>query len=204
MLIGVDLDNTIVCYDDLLRAEALRREWIPESVPPSKRAVRDWLRRAGQEDRWTELQGCVYGPRMRDAPPFPGVLEFFDRCRARAVPICIVSHRSHFPYLGEPYDLHQAARDWLVASGICDPGRSGLDPDLVYLEMTKHDKLARIAQLACSHFIDDLLEFLCEPAFPAGTQKILFDPADACPNCPGIIRATCWTEIERLIFGTEG
>lgn len=202
-MIGVDLDNTIVRYDELLRAEALRRKLIPESLPASKQAVRDWLRRAGQEDDWTELQGCVYGPRMRDAGPFPGALEFFVRCRELAVPVCIISHRTRFPYRGESHDLHQAARDWLAANGICDPHRAGLGLDRVYLELTKQDKLARIGQLACSHFIDDLPEFLGDPAFPHGVRKILFDPAGACGDCAGVARAASWREIQRLIFGTE-
>jgi len=203
VLIGVDLDNTIVRYDELLWAEALRRNLIPPSVSPSKQAVRDWLRRSGQEERWTELQGCVYGPRMGDASPFPGALEFFHRCRRSGIPICIISHRTRFPYRGEPYDLHQAARDWLAAHGICDPPGIGLDRGRVHLELTKEAKLARIAETGCSHFIDDLAELLADPAFPHGVRKILFDPGGACPACPGVARAASWAEIERLVFGPE-
>jgi len=203
VLIGVDLDNTIVCYDDLLRAVALERGLIPESLPPSKQAVRDWLRRAGQEELWTELQGHVYGVRMQKARPFPGALEFFARCRTLAIPVLIISHRTRYPYLGEEHDLHQAARAWLEARGFCDPNRTGLRADRVYLELTKREKLARIASAACSHFIDDLPEFLDEPAFPSGVEKILFDPGGIHAHCTTACRAASWAAIERLLLGEE-
>jgi len=201
VLIGVDLDNTIVCYDDLLRAVALERGLIPKSLPASKQALRDWLRRAGREDLWTELQGYVYGIRMDEARPFPRALEFFARCRDLDVPVVIISHRSRYPYLGEKHDLHQAARAWLAAHGFCDPSRAGLRADRVHLELTKQDKLARIASAACSHFIDDLPEFLDEPAFPTGVEKILFDPGGVHAHGTTACRVSSWAAIERLLLG---
>jgi hypothetical protein len=203
VLIGVDLDNTIVCYDELLRAVALERGLIPDSVPASKGAVRDWLRRAGLEDRWTELQGYAYGARMHEAQPFPGALEFFARCRESQIPVFIISHRTRYPYLGEKYDLHQAARAWLAMHGFCDPDRIGLEADRLCLELTKQDKLARIASAGCSHFIDDLPEFLEEPAFPAGVQRVLFDPGGLHRDCSTARRAANWAAIERLLFSKE-
>ena len=80
-MIGVDFDNTIVCYDDVFGRVAIERGLVPAAVASSKTAVRDHLRAIGQEDRWTELQGIIYGPRMVDAPMFPGVAEFFARSR---------------------------------------------------------------------------------------------------------------------------
>ena len=203
MLIGVDLDNTIVCYDELLRAVALEQGLIPQSLPASKQAVRDWLRRVGQEEAWTELQGYTYGPRMQDAHPFPGVLEFFAYCRAMKVPVVIISHRTRYPYLGQKHDLHQAARTWLAAHGFCDLDRTDLRPNRVYLELTKQDKIARIAETACSHFIDDLPEFLDDPAFPAGVQKILFDPGEVYGDCSIALRAASWAAIGRLLVSKE-
>jgi len=203
VLIGVDLDNTIVCYDDLLRAVALEKGLIPESVPASKQAVRDWLRRAGRETLWTELQGCVYGARMDEARPFPGVLEFFTRCHALAVHVSIISHRTPYPYLGDKHDLPEAARAWLASHGFCDPGRTGPRSGRVFLELTKQDKLARIAGEGCSHFIDDLPEFLDEPEFPGGVRRILFDPVGGHGCCEGICRVASWAEIGRLLLGKE-
>jgi hypothetical protein len=200
VLIGVDFDNTIVCYDGLFHQAAVERGLISADVPASKGAVRDYLRRASQEDLWTELQGYVYGPRMCDAKPFPGVLRFFERCSREGLPVTIISHRTRWPYLGEKYDLHQSARDWLAAYGFHDPAKIALPVGNVYLESSKQEKVDRIAAVGCTHFIDDLPEFLTEPAFPTAAKKILFDPNALHADGAATLRVASWSEIERLLL----
>ena len=109
MRVGVDFDNTIVCYDDVFHRVAVEWGLIPAEIAASKGAVRDYLRAEGREDTWIEVQGYVYGNRFREAPPFPGVTEFFNRCEEQAVPISIISHRTRYPFAGPRYDLHEAA-----------------------------------------------------------------------------------------------
>lgn len=203
MLIGVDFDNTIVRYDALFHALAVERALTPPDLPVSKGAVRDYLRRVDQEDAWTELQGIAYGQRMREAQPFPGVEAFFARCRALQVPVCIVSHRTRQPYLGEPYDLHQSARDWLEVWGFHQLDRIGLPRERVFFELTKEEKAARIAALGCTHFVDDLPEFLDLPAFPAGIEKFLFDPTSQHSDYVGGRRAVAWADLERMLLPQE-
>ena len=67
MIVGIDFDNTIVCYDDIFHREALDRELIPAATPARKEAVRDYLRQQDKEDLWIELQGYVYGPGITSA-----------------------------------------------------------------------------------------------------------------------------------------
>jgi hypothetical protein len=203
VLIGVDFDNTIVCYDELFRTVSGERGLVPTWFAPSKSAVRDYLRHAGQEDRWTELQGVVYGSRMREARPFDGVLDFFLRCKALCVPVVIVSHRTRYPYVGPRHDLHQSAREWLALYGFYDPAQIGLGSDQVYLEPTKEAKLARIAGLSCSHFIDDLPELLEEPGFAAGVERILFDPNGMHLNCKVAHRVDSWQQIDKRLLPEE-
>jgi len=174
--IGLDFDNTIVRYDELFHRVALERGLIPADLPANKGAVRDFLRKAGREDAWTEMQGYVYGPRMSEAAMFPGVFDFLQFCRDSGITTFIISHKTRKPYLGPAYDLHQAALDWIAAQGFYDPARGGLAREHVFFELTKEAKLQRIAAAGCAAFIDDLPEFLAEPAFPPGTRKILFDP----------------------------
>ena len=75
MIVGVDFDNTIVGYDQLFHRVAVERGLVPTGMEPTKSAVRDQLRNTGQEDAWTELQGYVYGARMKEAEPISGALE---------------------------------------------------------------------------------------------------------------------------------
>jgi len=198
-VIGVDFDNTIVRYDDVFGRVALDLGLVPPEAATSKTAVRDHLRATGAEDRWTELQGIIYGPRMSDAGLFPGVAEFFAACRAAGTPVAIVSHRTRFPYLGERHDLHAAARDFLARHGFHDESGIGLPADRVFFEETKEGKLARVAALGCTSFIDDLPELLADPRFPAGVQRILFDPSGLHEPPAGVELAASWADVERLL-----
>jgi hypothetical protein len=181
MVIGVDFDNTIVCYDELFHRIAVEQGLIPADVPATKGRVREFLRRHGKEEDWTRLQGYVYGARMLEAPAFPGALDFFADCVREGVRVCIISHRTRYPYQGPPYDLHLTARQWLTDHGFFDPGGIGLSVERVYFDVTKQEKFQRIVQVGCTHFIDDLPEFLGDPMFPPGVTRILFSPGT--PPC---------------------
>jgi hypothetical protein len=201
-MIGIDFDNTIVCYDEVFGRVAVEQGLVPPHAATSKTAIRDHLRAAGQEDRWTELQGTIYGPRMPDARPFPGVLEFFQACRAAGVPVAIVSHRTRFPYLGERHDLHAAARDWLARHGFHDPAGIGLPIERVFFEETKEAKLARIAGVGCTHFIDDLPDLLAHPLFPQDVRRILFDPHGEHAPLPDGNSAHSWGQLSSLLLSS--
>jgi len=201
MRIGVDFDNTIICYDTVFHRVARERGLIGPEVPANKTAVRDALRRLGREELWTELQGEVYGELMRDAEPFTGALEFFRRCRAQRVSVRIISHKTREPFLGRCHDLHASAQAWLTHQGFYDAAEIGLTSEDVSFELTKAAKLARIGAAGCDWFIDDLPEFLAEVAFPAGVERILFDPAGAHPPGPWR-RCRAWSEIADALLTT--
>lgn len=200
MLVGIDFDNTIVCYDALFHRLALERGLIPVHLPATKSHVRDYLRQIGREPDWTELQGIAYGPRIVDAEPYPGVKDFLTRCVNRGVACAIISHKTRHPYLGEKHDLHEAAHRWLQEHGFYEMSRTGLSPDQVHLALTKEDKLRRIGELACDLFIDDLPEFLSEPSFSKKPKRILFDPSAAYRSDDRFARAESWVEIGKLVF----
>ncbi|HEX2113389.1 MAG TPA: hypothetical protein VHM01_03205 [Alphaproteobacteria bacterium] len=203
MRIGIDFDNTLVCYEDAFYRAARERDLIPAEVTPTKNGVRDWLRAAGREDDWTALQGYIYGARMDLAKPFPGVRDFMRAAARAGCEINIVSHKTRYPYRGEKYNLHSAALGWLDAQGFFADKSLRLDRAHVHLELTKDGKLARIGALGCDSFIDDLPELLGEPAFPADTRRVLFDPNDAAPDDPAYARARSWREISSLLLGAR-
>lgn len=199
MLVGIDFDNTIVCYDSVFHKVAREKELIPPDLPVSKNRVRDHLRRLGKEELWTELQGYVYGARMLEATLFPGVLDFFDRCRYQGISVCIISHRTRYPFIGFSFDLHQAAMDWIKHYGFYE--RAGISPKHVHFELTREEKLLCIKKEKCDSFIDDIPEFLADTNFPAGVRCILFDPDNHCPLENRFTRAVSWEEISELIMG---
>lgn len=201
MRIGIDFDNTIVCYDQVFHLVALEQGVIPAALPRTKERVRDHLRAQGQEPVWTAMQGYVYGQRMADADAFPGVLDFLRACRSQGVEAFIVSHKTKTPYLGPAYDLHAAALGWMEANGLFDPTGIGLPRERVFLEPTKKDKLARIKALGCTHFIDDLPEFLAEADFPCGVERLLFAPTGARSVAPAILPCASWADLSARLLG---
>ena len=202
MRIGLDFDNTIVCYDELFHCLAAERSLVPAGITMSKSQVRDHLRKTGREDEWTRLQGEAYGPRIREASPFPGALDFISLCHRESIPLFIISHKTRRPFLGEPHDLHAAAQGWLEHHGFFSPG-TGLTRADVFLEETKANKLARIDRQQCSHFVDDLPEILADVAFPADTHRILFSPSNSAVNRASgaaVQSVSSWDQLSSLLF----
>src|SRR5689334_19654230 len=100
MRIGLDFDNTIVSYDNLFHTVAREQSLIPPDLPPNKLLIRDYLRQIDQEDRWTEMQGTVYGSRMLEAQAYPGALDFIRRATAAGHTLAIVSHKTQYNFRG--------------------------------------------------------------------------------------------------------
>jgi hypothetical protein len=203
MLIGLDFDNTIVSYDRLFHRLAAERGLIPDRVPATKQAVRDFLRAAGREDDWTELQGVAYGPRITDAAAFPGVMRFLSRCAEEGVGVVVVSHKTRHPYRGPRHDLHLAAHAFLETHGFYQTSDTGLSSERVFLEPSLAAKLDRIGSLGCAAFVDDLPELLAEEAFPANTRKVLFDPRGACRDSDEYVRVNSWEHCGDILLAAR-
>lgn len=197
MIIGVDLDNTIIDYGDLFYQEAINRNLLDSSCPKDKQSVRNALRALGREDDFTIMQGEVYGPGIMKASPFSGARETLEQFAAKGHKIKIISHKTRFPYLGEKHDLHACAKAWLEAKGFTHiPGIQ------IFLELSLKDKLARAQTEKCDIFIDDLPEFLMHPDFPSHVRRILFNPESAPASGEtgkeGIIICSSWPEIASI------
>jgi hypothetical protein len=198
--LGVDLDNTIIRYDEAFYSAAVTRGWIDAATPRTKTAVKNavFCRHGNRE--WTELQGFVYGPGIEAATPFPGVLDFFASAARQGVRIYIISHKTRHAAEGPPYDLRQAAMHWLEARGWFDPARGGLTPGQVLFADSRAAKVQTVCDLGCDVLIDDLPEVFQEPQFPRTARFILFDPEGAYPEWTASPRAATWAGIAAEVF----
>ena len=176
MRIGIDFDNTIACYDGVFHQAALERGLIAPDLARDKNSVRDHLNGSGGKDDFTELQGYVYGARMALVSPYPGFAEFIGAARKAGHDLFVVSNKTQHPILGPKHDMHAAARSFLAGRGLTGAQSHQIDPENVFFELTKGEKVARAHDLACDVFIDDLPEILRLAGFPPGMRKILFDP----------------------------
>lgn len=198
MIIGVDFDNTIVCYDKLFYEVALQKKLIPNDLPPIKEEIRNYLRKKKKEHLWTELQGYVYGPYILNAKPFKGVKGFFIFCKKHGIIVYIISHKTIYPFLGSKYNLQEYARQWLEKNGFYD-SKVGLSKKNVFFQLTKEQKLNRIKKQKCTHFVDDLPEFLLEKNFPSKVTRILFDPNGKYKRNTAFECVKSWSELIRKI-----
>jgi len=192
--IGLDFDNTIVSYEKVYRrlVDAHGAKIVPGRS--AKNILRDHFHRRGEADVFTRIQGEVYGPGLADAEAYPGFSSCLEQLTADGWKVVVISHRTKYPLAGPAHDLHQAARQFLEASGWL-----GEKIQEAHFEETKEAKLARIGDCRCNFFVDDLPEILAHPAFPANCQPLLFDPSGHSQD--GILpkRVRNWNELPAFL-----
>ena len=206
MHIGLDLDNTIVCYDRVFVRAAKEQKLLPQDWCGGKKALRDLLRtREGGEEVWQVLQGQAYGSLMHHAGLKPGVNQFLFRCKASGVRVSVVSHKTEYSTKDpQKIPLRKVAMEWMKNIGFFDPDIFGISPKAVYFESSRYEKVQRISDLGCTHFIDDLQEVFDEPGFPSEVEKILYQSNGVLARAPQDIRtAFDWGSIGSLILGPE-
>jgi hypothetical protein len=199
--IGIDFDNTIITYDDVFRAAAAAGGLVVPSFSGNKQAVRDAIRLLPDgELAWQRLQGQVYGKGIGGATIVAGVEAFLRRCSKEGAAVVVVSHKTEYGHFDpDRVNLRRAALDWMAGQRLLG-GDHGIALAGIYFESTRAEKLARIAALSLTHFIDDLEEVLSDPDFPPHVERILFADG-AQPASASYVSCSTWRDIERQIFG---
>lgn len=187
-MIAIDLDNTIICHDAAFHAAALTLDCLPPDQAPTKASIKSAALERGGNELWTRLQGIAYGEKIQHSTLFPGCAEILASVGEDLV---IVSHKTRFPAIGTPTDLHLAALDWL--------SRTPLSAIPIHFLPTREEKVATIAKLSPRVLIDDLPEVFESPSFPAATRFILFDPTDSHPEWNASPRIRSWHEAATIL-----
>ncbi|MEG3969495.1 hypothetical protein QUA00_18015 [Microcoleus sp. T2B6] len=203
-IIGVDFDNTIVSYDDLMHRLAVEKGWISPEVSKSKKQIRDCIRLLPNGDiEWQKLQAIVYGRQMQEAKLIEGVLTFFKLCQQHRMRVYIVSHKTEYANYDETKtNLREAALAWMKSHSFFSGSGLGLTQEQVYFESTRVSKIERIKQLNCTDFIDDLEETFLEESFPNSVNKILYAPNYQPAEIPTVKAVIKWQEINEYFFST--
>lgn len=194
MIIGLDFDNTIACYDQAIARFAREMFALPAEIRPTKLGLRDYLRAVGREPEWTAFQGHLYGPGMEYAEPFPGAVDTIAALLDAGHTALIISHRSKHPYAGPKHDLHASARSWMTGK-LVRGGRQLFDESQIFLNEHLADKVAMIGKLKCDVFLDDLSEVLGHADFPAGTKRLWFSSKTP-PAGSAMIQVQHWNEVQ--------
>ena len=201
-ILGVDFDNTLVNYDHIFWKTARRMGFIASELTEHKKSIRDAIRQLPEgEMKWQQVQAYVYGKAMNEALVIDGVPEFLQTCRRLGVPVYIVSHKTEFAAQDTgKINLRRTALDWMRQKGFFEPERLGFSIDQVFFESTRQDKIERIKQLGCTHFIDDLEETFLEESFPDRVKKILYAPMKSNSVINGVKIFNRWATIKDYLF----
>ncbi len=198
-VVGIDFDNTIACYDEILHTLASKAGWIESHFPKSKKQIRDHVRSLPDgEIKWQKLQAAIYGPEMHQAKLMEGAMNFFEECRNQNTDVYIISHKTEYAGCDETKtNLQKAALDWMEVKGLFDSQRTGISRKHVFFESTREMKIDRVVKQKCTHFIDDLEETFSETLFPKSVKAILFDPnATSCHTKSSRFQViTSWKDI---------
>lgn len=170
MIIGIDFDNTIANYTGVFHRVAVTLDWMPESIGKSKAEVKKYFVDSDNEERWTELQGKVYGSFINEAEAYSGVLNFIKHAKQQGHSVYIISHKTKYPYIGEKVDFHKAANNWLQNKGFFEV----IKQTECFFNETKEQKINKIASLDCDIFFDDLISILQHELFPASCMPVLY------------------------------
>ena len=196
-MIALDLDNTIICYDEAFRAAAEEVGCLPASCERvDKSSVKAAALAAGGNELWTRVQGIAYGEGISSATLYPGCIEFIQRACQAGIPLAVISHKTEYPAIGPHVNLRLAALRWMEKHGV-PPG----DQLPVNFCDSREDKVARIAASNCRALVDDLPEVFRSPGFPDQTFFVLFDPAGSHADWSASPRVTSWEAATDLLLG---
>jgi hypothetical protein len=200
-IVGVDFDNTLIIYDDLLKKLALDRNLLGNDAIQGKRQIRDMLRaRPNGEIEWQQLQADAYGPRIGEAYLAFGAGRFLELARAAGIAVYTISHKTQWASQDRTgTDLRRAALGWMEANGLFADS-AGLSPAKVFFGATREEKIAHIRRLRCTHFIDDLEETFAEASFPGDVARILYAPHPTTSAPSGCIVVQSWKQICDYFF----
>jgi hypothetical protein len=202
--IGIDFDNTIVCYDDVFCNLAFNKGWVNKNSGLSKNKVRDLIHKSNNGiEKWKELQSMVYSDLISIAPPMSDVFKFIKSCNYHNISICIVSHKTEYAEIDtNGGNLREKALDWIHAHKV----KYGvhLPADNIYFTDTREEKIKLIKKLKFDYFIDDLEGVLCHRIFPRDVRRILISRSKkrVYSNC-SLTRKKNWSEIRDYVLGKE-
>jgi 5'(3')-deoxyribonucleotidase len=195
--LGIDFDNTITNYDGVFSKVAVSENMIRKDTSHAfntKADVKNYLININEEEKWTELQGLVYGKYIKFAKPQNNLIQTIKLLTESDIFLCIVSHRTKFPFIGEKTNLHDAARQWLnenLFQLISDTN--------IYFEETIENKVKRANSLNLDFFVDDLPKILLNEKLSKNITKILYKPEKSCKN-NNLIEVQDWSEVGDIIL----
>ena len=203
MIIGIDLDNTIIDYTNAFKEVALKNNiidnyWIENNKSKKLNFFKEslkkhLLKKPNGQDKWEFIQGQVYGKYIKYANLFPGVKNFFILSK-EIFDIYIISHKTNIGHQTN-INIRKKAINFLKRKEIIGK-KTGISEKSIFFADNLELKISSIKENKCNFFIDDLQAILLNKSFPKSTKKIYFSS-----NKNNKLRnIETWNEISNIFF----
>ena len=196
MNIGIDLDNTIINYDNIFEKAAKNKNLVDENWCGRKENIKkEILKQKNGTLIWQFIQGEVYGDLIKNANLNTGVYQFILRALVNDCKIYIISHKTKYAQHSKKILLRDKSTKYLINKNII--GKINIKN--IFYENSRRDKINRINKKNLSWYIDDLSVILKDKRLENKSKKILYQKkslrkyVDFCTND--------WYEISNIIFG---
>lgn len=170
MIIGIDLDNTIINYQSSFeRIAKLKKIKINKKF--IKKELKQKIERISKNE-WTRIQGKIYGEKIHYAKIFENFTNFVKFSIKNKISLVIISHKTKYPILGKKRNLHTLTKKFLETKFKNNYFRINKN---LFFETSIQKKIQRIKIKECDFFIDDLEDILSHKEFPKYTEGLLFN-----------------------------
>tara|TARA_Y100000591_G_scaffold325094_1_gene345524 strand:+ start:1554 stop:3071 length:1518 start_codon:yes stop_codon:yes gene_type:complete len=191
MRIGIDLDNTIINYENSYS------HFFKSSKKINKQEIKKILFNKKKVDKWQSLQSKIYSKGLKYASCYDGVLNFLQFLNNQKIKFFIISHKSIKPYTNEKINLRKYAKKWIDKN---IRKKIKISEENIFFEDTNSKKLNRIKSLKLDYFIDDLENILIN--LPNEIKKIYFNPYNF-KNKFNLTSFKNWNNLYETLFVTK-
>ena len=188
--IGIDLDNTIINYENSFK-RYLKANKIKFNKT-DKFKVKELIKKNKKIVSWTKTQEEIYGKYIIYAKKFKFYNLFENFALRNKFKLYIISHKTHYSEYSQKYDLHKVSNLWLKKN------LKVKNYNIFFLNSIKA-KLNKIKDINPNFYIDDLDKILKSKKLPKKIKKIYFSNK----KLPGIANFDNWKEIREYIKKNE-
>jgi hypothetical protein len=163
--IGIDLDNTIINYQNSFKKFLKEKNIDSKSI--DKKKIKFISNSNSKIKNWTQTQEEIYGKYIFFAKPFKYFKDFEKFALKNKIKLFIVSHKTKFSQFSQKYNLHLQSNKWI---------ENNIRKEIykIYYVRTVNQKVKKITDLNPAYFIDDLVKIFNHKNFPKKVKKIHF------------------------------
>lgn len=161
--IGIDLDNTIINYENSFK-KYLKYQKLPIKKI-SKKKIKELLIK--KNFRWNNAQEEIYGFFIKFARPYKYFKDFEKFAINKKIKLFIVSHKTIYSEFSKKYNLRVESNKWLRKN-------INIENYKIIYTTSISKKIEKINSLKLDYFIDDLIVILKKKKLSKKLKKIYF------------------------------